>query len=82
MEGCAFILSPFYLHDLTLIPAWLNNYIHYKVWNEIIYPFQNFNGCTDEVWEWISSFFSHFTELVITYPRIVIDDKNTITKRK
>ena len=37
------------LHGLTLIPAWINNYIHYKMWDEITYPFLNFNGCTVEV---------------------------------
>ena len=38
---------PFYEHWLTLIPAWISNYIHYKVWDEITYPFLflNFNGC-------------------------------------
>ena len=36
--------GPFYLHGLTLIPAWISNYIHYKVWDEIAYPFLNFNG--------------------------------------
>ena len=30
-------------------PAWINNYIHYKVWDGITYPFLNFNGCTIEV---------------------------------
>ena len=40
-------------HGLTLRPAWISNYIHYKVWDEIIYPFTNFNGATIEVWEWI-----------------------------
>ena len=29
--------------------TWISNYIHYKVWDEIIYPFLNFNGCTVEV---------------------------------
>ena len=29
--------------------AWISNYIHYKVWDEITYPFLNFNGCTVEV---------------------------------
>ena len=24
--------------------TWVSNYIHYKVWNEITDPFQNFNG--------------------------------------
>ena len=41
--------GPFYWHGLTLILAWISNYIHYKVWNEIIYPFLNLNGATVEV---------------------------------
>ena len=41
--------SPFYLHGLTLIPAWICNHIQYKVWDEITYPFLNLNGCTVEV---------------------------------
>ena len=32
-----------------LIPAWISNYMPGKVWDEIIYPFLNFNGCTVEV---------------------------------
>ena len=36
--------GPFYLHGLTLIQAWINHYIHYEAWDEIIYPFLNFNG--------------------------------------
>ena len=43
----------FYEHTLNLIPAWKSNYIHHKVWDEIIYPFSNFRSCTVEVWEWI-----------------------------
>ena len=42
--------SPFYLLGLTLIPAWINNYHHYIVWNEFTYPFPNFNGFTVEIW--------------------------------
>ena len=38
--------GPFYSHVLTLIPAWMSNYINYDVWDEIAYPFQNFNGAT------------------------------------
>ena len=34
----------FYLHELTLIPASLNDYNHYEIWDEITYSFQNFNG--------------------------------------
>ena len=41
--------GPFYQHGLTLIPAWISNYIHYNVWDEITYPFLNFNGATVEV---------------------------------
>ena len=26
------------------------------MWDEIIYPIPNFNGCTVEVWEWKSNF--------------------------
>ena len=35
---------------------WISNYIHYTVWDENWYPFQNFNSATVEVWEWISNF--------------------------
>ena len=31
-----------------------------KVWDEITYPFPNFNGRTIEVWEWISNFIPYF----------------------
>ena len=31
-----------------------------KVWEEIAYPFRNFNGCTVEVKEWISNFIPPF----------------------
>ena len=46
--------SPFYEHGLTLISAWISNYLHYKVWGEITYPPPNFIGAAVEVWEWIS----------------------------
>ena len=39
--------APFYLRGLTLIPAWINNYIHYKVWDEItctVQPLKFGNG--------------------------------------
>ena len=48
--------APYYLHVLTLIPAWISNHTPSKVWDEITYPFLNFNGCTVEVQEWISNF--------------------------
>ena len=38
-----------------------------KVWDEIAYPFPNFNRCNVEVWEWISNFSTNFILHVITY---------------
>ena len=60
--------SPFYWHGLTLIPTGISNHIHHNMWDEIIYPFLNFNGCSVEVGEWMINFIPHFTRLVITYP--------------
>ena len=34
------ISDRFYKHWLTIITAWIGNYIHYKAWDEITYPFQ------------------------------------------
>ena len=44
------IWGPLYLYGLTFIPVWISNYIHYKVFDEIAYPFLNFNGEAVEVW--------------------------------
>ena len=41
--------SPFSLHGLILIPAYIYNFIHYKAWDEITCPFLNFNGATVEI---------------------------------
>ena len=49
------------------IPALISNYIRYKIWDEITYPFSNFHGAAVEVWECISNFIPHFTGHVITY---------------
>ena len=38
----------------------MSNYIHHKVWDEITYPYLNFNGVSVEVYEWISNFIPHF----------------------
>ena len=43
------LCGPFYWHGLTLSPAWISNYIHCKIWDEITNAFLNFNGCTVEV---------------------------------
>ena len=50
---------------LTLILAWISNYIHYNMWNEITFAF---NGGTIEIWEWISDYIPHFYKYVVTYP--------------
>ena len=34
---------------LTIVYSIVLHYIHYKVWDEITYPFLNFNGATVEV---------------------------------
>ena len=39
-----------------------------KLWDEITYPFPNFNAATVEVWEWICNFITHFIMNVIAYP--------------
>ena len=39
----------------------MSNYIYAKVWDEITYPFPNFNGGTIDVWKWVSNFIPHFT---------------------
>ena len=55
----------FLLTRLTRIPVWISNYTHYKVRDEIPYPFPNFNGATVEVWESICNFILHFRGQVI-----------------
>ena len=46
---------------------WISNCIHYEVWDEITYPFQNFNGCSVKVCEYISSFVPQFSGHLVTY---------------
>ena len=47
-----------------------------KVWDVIIYPFENFNT-TVEVWEWISDFIPHFIVDVIYFVLLWILVKGT-----
>ena len=54
-------------HNSSGLITWISNYIHYKEWDEIIYPFLNLNGATIEVLEWIRNFIPHYTECVITF---------------
>ena len=39
----------YYYSTSVVYPAWISDYIHYKVWDEITYSFLNFNICTVEV---------------------------------
>ena len=48
-----------------LLPTWVpSNHTPGKVWDEIVCPFPNFNGCTVDVWESTSNCFSHFVALI------------------
>ena len=49
------IMPKWQLPALTLIPGLISNYIHHNMWNEITYPFPNFNSAIVEVCEWISN---------------------------
>ena len=59
---------PFYYHGIILILTWIGYHMPNKVWDEITYPFQNYNGATVKVWEWKSHFIPHFIMDVIIYP--------------
>ena len=54
--------------NVTEIPAWISNYTHYKVSDEITYPFLSFNNTAVEVCEWIRNVTPQFTGQIITYP--------------
>ena len=55
-------------YELTLIPAWISKHIIGKILIEIIYLFQIFNSCADEIWEWTSNFIPQFIMYVLGYP--------------
>ena len=49
-----------YSHGLNLIPTWIDNHMPNKVCDEITNSFQNVNGFTVEVWQWIYTFSRFF----------------------
>ena len=53
------LLGPLSLTQINFL-VWISNHMPNKVWDKIIYPFPNFNGCTVKVWEWISNFIPQF----------------------
>ena len=56
--------------------AWINNYIHYKVLDEITDQFPNFNGETVVIWDWISNIIPHFiVRVIIFHAEIKVDPK-------
>ena len=59
--------GPFCQLGFPLIPAWLSNCIHNKVWVEIVYPFRNVNNATVGVWEWASYCILYFIGHMIIY---------------
>ena len=45
-----------------------------EVWDEITFPFRNFNGATIEIWEWISNFTpSHIMDITTYHTGIKVD---------
>ena len=53
---------------LTVIPAWINDYIYREVEDEITSAFPNFYRADMKIWEWMSNFIPHLTRHVVTYP--------------
>ena len=60
--------APFPSMGLLFIQPWIINYILYIVWDEITYPFLNFNGCTVQLRECLSSYTARISRHVITFP--------------
>ena len=56
--------GPFYQYGMTLISAWISNYIHYTLSDEITYPFPFFF----KYGELIRIFTPHIVMDTITYP--------------
>ena len=56
--------EPFCLHEITLIPVWINYYIHYKAWDIISYQRPKFSGTA----VWISNCIPHLTGHVTIHP--------------
>ena len=42
---------------------WIGKNSHYKVWDELSYPFPNFDGATVEIWDWINNFIPRYSIL-------------------
>ena len=64
--------GPFYLHGLSLIPVWISNHMPCKVWDEITYPFPNFNGCILLHYIWVTNTFNVAGYAYCTIGRYVV----------
>ena len=60
-------LGPFYLHELTLIPAWISIHMPSEVWDELTYPFPKFQRLNRWSQGMESNYTSYFTIDVILY---------------
>ena len=63
-QNIPIIRGPYHQYGFTLILAWISNYVHHEVCDEIIYPFLTSNGNLGIDW----LFLSDFTWLMVTYP--------------
>ena len=45
--------GPFYWHGINLIPAWIRNHIHCKIWDEFIYAFPTLQRCSLGIDKWL-----------------------------
>ena len=48
--------------------AWISNHMPIKEWDEIMFPFTNFNACKVEVWVWICNLITNLITGIVTYP--------------
>ena len=60
------------MYESTLIPAWVSNYSHHNVWDELTYPFPNLNCAAVKDWAWISHCPARRTTLIATRFRVAV----------
>ena len=60
-------VGPLWLTRFNLVSAWIIDFIHCKVWDEMTYPFRNFSGEIVKLRKWTNNFIPHLTGHMITY---------------
>ena len=70
------------LFQWYLLLTWTSNYIHYKVWDEIINPLPNFDRTPIDVWKWISISIPHFTGHVAAMETTSMETARALDKDK